>query len=262
MGHRPPHSDDVQLNHQELTDLNWWAHLNDGTTSLARTIWPDAQTMLLETDASGLGWGAVLNRTLTARGFHANDRANMYINELELGAIRQALLAFRRYLPSTGTIIRLKCDSMVTLGVLTAQSSPSTALMDEYRQLRTVMQYLNVELRHEYVASALNVWADKLSREEDSKDWSLAPAAFRRLDGQYGPHMVDLFATKINTRCVRFYVKDHTPGALGANALLFDWSMENAWANPPFNMMGPVIDKVIREGVTATIVAPAWPAQP
>jgi len=262
MGYRHARSGDCRLGNQAVADLRWWSGIASTGLSLARPIWPDGPTMLLETDASRLGWGAVLNRSATARGSHAADRADMHINQLELGAIRLALISFRHRLPSTGVVIRLKCDSMVALGVLQAQSSPSIALMDEYRLLHAVLEELNVELRHEYIQSALNVWADRLSREVDSTDWSLAPAAYRRLDAQYGPHSVDLFATELNTRCVRFYSKDLTPGALGANALHFNWAGENAWANPPFNLLGAVLDKVIREQLTATVVAPVWKAQP
>jgi len=262
LGYRHARSGDCRLGNQAVADLRWWSRLASSELTLARPIWPAGPTMLMETDASRLGWGAVLNRSAPARGHHSPERANLHINLLELGAIRLALLSFRPLLPPAGVVIRLKCDSMVALGVLQAQSSPSSALMGEYRLLHAVLVELNVELRHEYIASALNVWADRLSREVDSTDWSLAPAAFRRLDDLYGPHSVDLFATEVNTRCVRFYSRDLTPGALGANALLFDWSDENAWANPPFNLLGPVVDKVIRERATATVVAPVWRAQP
>ena len=262
MGYRHARSGDCRLGNQVVADLRWWSSLTSSGLTLARPSWPAGPTMLMETDASRLGWGAVLNSSAPARGHHSPDRADLLINLLELGAIRLALLSFRALLPPSGVIIRLKCDSMVALGVLQAQSSPSAAMMAEYRLLHAVLVDLNVELRHEYVASALNVWADRLSREVDSTDWSWAPAAFRRLDDQYGPHTVDLFATEVNTRCVRFDSKDLTPGALGANALLFTWAGENAWANPPFNLMGPVLDKVIREEATATVVAPVWRAQP
>ena len=262
MGYRHARSGDCRLGNQAIADLRWWSGLASSGLTLARPIWPDGPTMLMETDASRVGWGAVLNRSATARGHHSPDRADLHINLLELGAIRLALVSFRDLLPSSGVIIRLKCDSMVALGVLQAQSSPSTAMMAEYRLLREVLAELHVELRHEYVPSALNVWADRLSREVDSTDWSLAPAAFLRLDAQYGPHSVDLFATELNTRCIRFYSKDLTPGGLGANAMLSSWEGENAWANPPFNLIGAVLDKVIRERVTATVVAPVWKAQP
>jgi len=251
-----------RLGDQAVADLRWWSGLASSGRTLARPIWPAGPTMPMETDASPLGWGAVLNRSAPDRGRRSPDRADLHINLLEMGAIRLALLFFRPVLPPAGVVIRLKCDSMVVLGVLQAQSSPSWALMAESRLLHAVLVELNVELRHEYVASALNVWADRLSREVDSTDWSLAPAAFHRLDVHYGPHSVDLFATEVNTRCVRFYSRDLTPGALGANALLFKWSDENAWANPPFNLLGPVVDKGIRERATATVVAPVWQAQP
>eukprot|EP00168_Porphyra_purpurea_P018433 TRINITY_DN6863_c0_g1_i1.p1 TRINITY_DN6863_c0_g1~~TRINITY_DN6863_c0_g1_i1.p1 ORF type:complete len:538 (+),score=38.67 TRINITY_DN6863_c0_g1_i1:899-2512(+) len=102
-------------------------------------------------------------------GCHAPDRADLHINLLELGEIRLGLLSFRRLLPSSGVIIRLKCDSKVALGVLQAQSSPSVALMAEYRLLHAVLEELKVQLRHEYIQSALNLWAERLYRAVDSR---------------------------------------------------------------------------------------------
>lgn len=86
---------------------------------------------------------------------------------VHIGAIRVALLRFRHVLPCGGVIIRFKLDSMVGLGVLQAQSSPSAAIMEENRLLRIVLDEVQVELRHEYVAPALNVRAERLSRETD-----------------------------------------------------------------------------------------------
>lgn len=144
LGYRHARSGDCRLGNQATADLRWWTALASSGLSLDRPIWPDGPTMLLETDASRLGWGAVLNRSATDRGCHSSDRAALHINLLELGAIRLALMSFRQLLPPAGVIIRLKCDSMVVLGVLAAQSSPSVSLMAEYRLLRAVLDDLHV----------------------------------------------------------------------------------------------------------------------
>jgi len=55
---RRPRSGDVQVERQALKDLKWWTALRKhGATG--RPLWPGAATMLLDTDASGSGWGAV-----------------------------------------------------------------------------------------------------------------------------------------------------------------------------------------------------------
>lgn len=134
--------------------------------------------------------------------------------------------------------------------------------MRELRRLHTVATALGVTLRAEYLPSALNLWADRLSRTRDSTDWTLSRHSFERLERLYGPHTVDLFATAENTQCGRFYSKLPAPGGAGVDAMRFSWRGDNAWANPPFNLIGPVVDKAVREGAAVTLVAPYWPAQP
>jgi len=257
---RHPRSGDARLGHQALRDLLWWVALQRWAAT-GRAIWPGAASMLLDTDASNLGWGAVLNQAAEARGFHAADRNGLHINCLELGAITLALRSFQALIPA-GTVIRLRTDSMVALGVLEAGSSRSPVLMSQYRELYELCAVLQVELRVEHIPSVLNEWADRLSRENDSTDWTLGVAAFRRLEARYGPHSVDLFATELTTRCPRFFSRRHCPGALGVNALRHPWVNENAWANPPFHLVGAVVYHTVATGATVTLVAPVWPAQP
>lgn len=133
--------------------------------------------------------------------------------------------------------------------------------MKEYRRLHELCAELDLELRAEHVSSALNERADRLSQENDSTAWTLNKATYDTLNGRYGPHTVDLFATELNTRCQRFYSRRATPGALGVNSLVQDWSGEIAWANPLFHLLGPVITRIIRTGATVTLIAPEWRAQ-
>lgn len=257
---RHPRSGDTRLGAQAVRDLLWWVDLA-AHSATGRPIWPGAATLLLDTDASGLGWGAVLGGLLEARGYHGSLRSGLHINVLELGAITLALRSFRQHIPP-GTIIRLRTDSMVALGVIKATSSRSPVLMNEYRELHDLCATMDVELRVEHVSSALNEWADRLSRENDSTDWSLRHQTWTELEQEYGPHSVDLFATDVHKRCPRFYARHACPGALGVNALRHEWAGENAWANPPFHMMGAVVAKIIASGAAVTLVAPAWHAQP
>lgn len=86
--------------------------------------------------------------------------------------------------------------------------------------------------------------------------------AYARLHGSSGPHTVDLFATELSIRCVQFNSSDQTPGALKIYALHHAWEHENPWANPPFHLLGPGRDKIIRENAMVTVVAPFSRPQP
>lgn len=251
---------DVRLGRQALKDLLWWTQLQEHAAT-GRPIWPGAASMLLDTDASGLGWGGVLNQVAEARGFHSTDRNGLHINCLELGAVTRTLASFR-HLIAAGTVIRLRTDSMVALGVIRAGSSRSPVLMAEMRDLFELCAAMQVDLRVEHVSSVMNEGADRLSRENESTDWTLSPAAFLRLHKQYRPHSVDLFASDLTARCGRFYSRWYCPGAFGTNALAHSWDGENGWANPPFHLMGAVVNYIVTTGAAVTLVAPEWRAQP
>jgi len=231
------------------------------TSAEGRPIWPGSATDQMDTDASGLGWGAVLGDMIEARGYHGRLRSGLHINVLELGAVTLALRSFRHLIPR-GTVLRLRTDSMVAMGVIHAQSSRSLVLMNEYRALHELCREMDAQLRAEHVSSALNEWADRLSRENDSTDWTLAAEAFDSLNREFGPHSVDLFASELNTRCRTFYSRRPCPGAAGVNALTQSWVRENEWANPPFHLVGAVVARILAARATVTLIAPAWPAQP
>jgi len=224
MQHRRLRRGDVQLGRHALKDLRWWTDLQDNAAT-GRPLWPGASTILMDTDASCVGWGAILNQSAEARGCHGIDRNGLDINCLELGAVTRALLSFRHLIPA-GAIIRLRTDTMVALGVLRAGSSRSPILMDEMRDLYEFCTDMHVELRMEHVSSALNEWADRLSREHNTTDWTLRAATFSALDAKYGPHSFDLFASKQSARCSRFYARWMCPGALASDAFQQDWAAE------------------------------------
>lgn len=259
--HTDGSSNRVRLGRQAMTVLKWWTELT-AHAERGRALWPAPADVTMTTDANRTGWGATWDGLVPARGYHADNRKALHINLLELGAVRLGLLSFVDFLREPATIVRLRTDSRVAMEVINSGSSRSPALMWELRRLHTVATALGVTLRAEYLPSALNLWADRLSRTRDSTDWTLSRHSFERLERLYGPHTVDLFATAENTQCGRFHSKLPAPGGAGVDAMRFSWRGDNAWANPPFNLIGPVVDKAVRESAAVTLVSPYWPAQP
>lgn len=254
-------SGNVRLDHQGMWDLQWWAALTTHP-GLGRALWPPAPAHVMHTVESLSGWGAVLDNTLPARGFHALAHRVAHINLLELVTVRLGLQSFRRFLSRRDTWLLLKSDSTVTVGAVNSMASKSPVMMAELRNLHSLCHAWGIHIRAEHLPSAVNAYADRLSREGDSTEWSLPVDTFRELEARFGPHTVDWFATEPNARCGRFYSKNWTPGCEGVNALAHDWRTENGWANPPFLLIPVVVDKVLRSGCALTLVAPHWTAQP
>lgn len=106
----------------------------------------------------------------------------MHITCLELGSVRLGLQAVASMLREPATVVRLKLDSTVAIGPILNSTSSSAPRMDELRQLHAVTTALGVELQPEHLPSALNIWADRSSREHDRTDWTLSHAGRSRLE--------------------------------------------------------------------------------
>lgn len=88
--------------------------------------------------------------------------------------------------------------------VTNALVSRSNELCEDVRQLYKVASALDVTLEAEWSPTAQNVWADWLSREQDSTDWRLAPHFFKLLDSMYGPHDVNRYSTFTSKHLPRY----------------------------------------------------------
>ena len=113
-----------------------------------------------------------------------------------------------------------------------------------------------------YIQSAANIWADRLSREIDTADWSLNPRLFRYLNRLWGPHTVDRFASMENALLERYNARWRDPLSEAVDCLHLDdreWRRELNWCNPPWELLDDLVLKLRRSGAAATVVTPLWP---
>ena len=83
---------------------------------------------------------------------------------------------------------------------------------------------------------------------------------FSFIDGIWGPHSVDRFATDYNAKLPKFNSKVWCPGTSGVDALVIDWSGENNWLVPPISLIGEVLRHVQACSASGTLVIPEWPS--
>ena len=91
----------MRLGRQSLADLGWWAELR-GSKHVGRAIWRPAETRLLHTDASDLGWGAAVDlaqRHAPAHGFWSPGELPFHITWKELVAVRKGVESSSRSWP-------------------------------------------------------------------------------------------------------------------------------------------------------------------
>ncbi len=79
-----------------------------------------------------------------------------------------------------------------------------------------------IVLHINWVPRELNQLANDASKLLDSSDWQLHPEMFAFLDGRWGPHSVDLFASSKNAHCARYFSRYWCLGSQGVDAFSHD----------------------------------------
>ena len=121
----------------------------------------------------------------------------------------------------------------------------------------------HIYLHASYIASSDNVEADRLSRikNQDTK-WELNYKYFEKILNVFGTPNIDLFATRYNTKCKKFFSWAPDRAATQVDAFTVNWNKLNFYAFPPFCLILQILIKIKREKATGIIVIPDWPNQP
>ena len=249
----------VRVTKQAYRDLHWWKDIPAKWNG--REIWRAPDSAIIHCDASKTAWGGVLNNHTPARSFWTASEMKLHITHLELQAVYNTVRSFLPWLRNRHVLLRE--DNMAVVHMITNKTTRSRPLMDLLRRLWFLCDINNVELRTQYIRSAANVWADALSRDLDVDDWKLNPKEFQRKDREWGGptgHTVDRFASWTSAQLPRYYSENRDPECEGTNSLSHDWTGEQNWVNPPWNLLPEVAQKLREEGASATVVAPYWPA--
>ena len=254
--------DRVRLSRQSLRDLRHWRNLVRGD---GRDLVRVEADVGMHADAADVGYGGTLGWELeqgrpgmwAGRGFWtAADRVQS-ITLRELRAVRLLLQQhFAEYVKDDRVKrVLLHEDNRAVVYVLNAMVSASRPLMSELRKLRQLLEVLGVRIEAQWIPSAVNRFADALSRQWDPGDVQATGA------------LVEEFATAYAMAPVFPYppVGDHPI----ARAKQLGIQLEEYWGdgrarlfNPPFDLLPLVVRKLETERGAGVVVAPRWTAQP
>jgi hypothetical protein len=186
---------------------------------------------------------------------------HLHINILELKAVLFAIKAFKDL---KNQLILIKTDNTTTLAYINHQGgTTSIDLSMIAEELWNLCLERNINIKAEHIPGSLNLLADKASRMKlDRHDWKLKPWLFNLFNKIWGPHQVDLFASRHNTQIPMFFSWMPDPEALATDAFLQQWSRLNSWTNPPWILIPKILAKSIREKATMTILVPFWKSAP
>ena len=232
---------------------------------------------MLYTDASGQGWGALVQRVLAKKEEPASMRASQQWEDLEseqsvyteLLGLREALHALAQDL--SGTQVLHRTDSISTYWVVAnAGSRHSERLSVLARQVWLICLQHNILLSSEYVGKdvIIHKGADLLSRHQDQCDCSLHPQVFAQLWAAVGPFDVDRFSSAYNVqanpvtgRPLLFTSRFLERGSLGMDALMASWRGVRNYAFPPPTILDRVVQLIAEQHADTLLICPKWPSQ-
>ena len=203
--HKGNYNRTVSLSEPARLDILWWK--NNITGSWA-PIMRGNPVHIMTTDASTLGWGAVLRKTATGGQFTLEEKES-HINVLELKAVLFGLQALCCNL--VGTHILIKVDNTSAVSSINKMGSTKSLAMD--RVVQEIWKYAierRLWLTVTHIPGILNVEADKKSRNTETRtEWMLNKKVFQdTITNLNFQPTVDLFASRINTQLENFIHSD------------------------------------------------------
>lgn len=246
----------VCLSNEAKHDLEWW---RNNIMQAFNPISRDGYDLVITTDSSLRGWGAE-SGGIEAKGSWTNAQKQCHINELELLAVKLALMAFLREKKNVRVLIR--CDN--TTAVSYVNNFGGCRSPKCHQIAKSIWQYCEQQkstVFASYINTKDNVIADRLSRDEqDSSDFMLLKEHFQSVCARFGKPTIDLFASYLTAQCPKYYSWMPDPGSSGVDAFTHKWE-DGFYAFPPFCLVGRVLRKVREDNVTGIVVAPKWTAQ-
>ncbi|XP_044581549.1 uncharacterized protein LOC123263077 [Cotesia glomerata] len=236
----------IKITNSIMEDLIWWKiNLLTGS-NLIRT---QNYKITISSDASRSGWGAESNLKVT-HGFWSQKDKKFYINYLELLAAFFALKCFASNLSNCEVLMRI--DNITAISYINkAGGIKFPHLSALAREIWQWCEGKNIWIKASYIASKENIDADAASRVTNlDTEWELRAKYFKQIVEKFGPCTIDLFASKINTKCKKFCSRYPDPEALVVESFTILWEKKQFYAFPPFAIVLPVLRKIINDRAT------------
>jgi hypothetical protein len=247
----------VVLTEEAVNELTFWQKLP--RLRFEGAIWPPTEGVAIRmaSDASDIGWGGH-----TMQG--APEYAHEYFSEaesVESSTYRELLGVLRCLQPlmhlCADKFVVFQVDAKNLLGIVN-RGSPRLKLNALAREMFWLGLEHRITLTVEWVPREQNTLADELSKLLIPEDFSLGKKTFSQLEGRWGVHSIDLFASNANNLCGRFYSLHWCRGTGGVNAFAYNWGGETAWIHCPYRMVGRVWRKLQHDEGVATMLIPLW----
>jgi len=249
----------VQLSRGVKDDLAWWAGL--ASEEMGAKILSPVPSLVLESDASNMGWGATNGKDRTG-GRWSLEETTHHINYLELLAIFLALKTFARDLNQC--TILCKSDNVTAVTYLNQKGGAhSEVLCNLALEIWEWCLSRGITVVAEHLPGRDNVTADQESRStRDRCDWMLNRPVFQAIQQQMGPLELDLFASRLTAHLPRYYSWRPDPEAEATDAFTQNWAHSRGFANPPWCLISRCLTQVAQQEARIVMLTPWWNTQP
>ena len=235
-----------------IAELNWWCENIESATNHVTHGNPD---IIITTDASTLGWGAVLGHQ-SIGGQWTKAEACHHINYLELLATFLALKSFCKHVSKVH--VRLRSDNTTTVAYLNSMGGMQSLRCDRLtKEIWLWCMQREIWVSASHVPGKSNILADKASRQfHDNTEWMLRQDLFLSITQLWGTPDIDLFASRLNAQLPCYGPWKPDPGASHTDAFTIPWTDHFFYAFPPFSIL---LRWKEAEGMQ---VVPNWLTQP
>ena len=241
------------------TDLAWWTN---EALSDKKPISHFNADLIIQTDASSLGWGAKREGMEATGGRWAGEDMFQHINYLELKAAFLGILALCKEISDSHILVQM--DKVTAVSYINNMGGTHSLMCNKLaKDIWIWCRSNNIWLSATHIPGITNVEADRASRKfKDSSEWQLDPSVFERITEHWGKPNLDLFASQINFQFKPYISWKPDPDAKTVNAFTFSWHDDFMYIFPPFSLMGQVLKKIREDKGKAIVIAPLWPTQP
>ena len=209
----------MQISNTSKAELTWWV---ENMHHVNREILHPNPQLIIQTDASKKGWGAVLGSQETG-GRWMDSEATNHINILELQAAFFALKAFCKH--SKNTHVQLQIDNTTAVAyIMHMGGSKSHQLNELAKEMWSWCIQKNIWLSAVHIAGKLNTSADNRSRNfSDKHEWALNKSQFQEIYKAFPELDVDLFASRLNNQLPTYCSWKPDPGCTYVDAFTLNW---------------------------------------
>ena len=248
----------LSLSCQAKEELVWWQE--NLSKWNGKPLRQKPGQMVIQSDASLSGWGAVCRGTRTGGAWSAQEQT-MHINCLELLAATLAMKTFMKNV--SGTSVLLQLDNATAVAYINnLGGTVSSQLTELAKEIWLWALNKDIFLKAQHIPGVSNTVADAESRTlRDCSDWRLCPRIFQAICEAFGSLEVDLFASRLTHQVPHFFSWKPDPLAEAVDAFQQDWGPLKGFANPPWCLIGRVLGQARRQQTQLLLVAPVWKGQ-